>query len=107
MRNLFRGSLVLAVALVLLALPRAAAAHYTGFPHRHVYGPAVPGGSSFADSDGDGLYDADETGVYGTNPYVYDTDGDGTGDGARDGAGRPGFARRPGHRPDRSSGPTG
>lgn len=35
-----------------------------------------------ADSDGDGLYDADETGVYGTNPYVFDTDGDGTGDGA-------------------------
>ena len=35
----------------------------------------------FADSDADGLYDADETGVYGTNPYLYDTDGDGTGDG--------------------------
>jgi hypothetical protein len=34
-----------------------------------------------ADSDGDGLFDADETGVYGTNPYVYDTDGDGSGDG--------------------------
>src|SRR5215212_9762661 len=33
------------------------------------------------DSDGDGLYDADETGVYGTNPSAYDTDGDGSGDG--------------------------
>jgi hypothetical protein len=33
------------------------------------------------DSDGDGLYDADETGVYGTNPSFYDTDGDGIGDG--------------------------
>lgn len=40
-----------------------------------------PGSGAFADSDGDGLYDGDETGVYGTNPYVYDTDGDGTGDG--------------------------
>jgi hypothetical protein len=34
-----------------------------------------------ADRDGDGLYDDDETGVYGTNPDVYDTDGDGSGDG--------------------------
>ena len=45
MRNLVRGSLVLAVVVALLALPRPAAAHYTGFPHRHVYGyqPAQPG----------------------------------------------------------------
>jgi hypothetical protein len=33
------------------------------------------------DRDGDGLYDDDETDVYGTNPDVSDTDGDGTGDG--------------------------
>ena len=33
------------------------------------------------DRDGDGLFDDDETDVYGTNPDVYDTDGDGTGDG--------------------------
>jgi hypothetical protein len=33
------------------------------------------------DGDGDGLYDDDETGVYGTNPSNFDTDGDGTGDG--------------------------
>jgi hypothetical protein len=33
------------------------------------------------DSDGDGLYDLDETSVYGTDPNVFDTDGDGTGDG--------------------------
>jgi hypothetical protein len=33
------------------------------------------------DRDGDGLYDDDETDVYGTNPDVYDTDGDGVGDG--------------------------
>jgi hypothetical protein len=39
MRNLVRGSLVLAVVVALLALPRPAAAHYTGYPHRHVYGP--------------------------------------------------------------------
>jgi hypothetical protein len=34
-----------------------------------------------SDRDGDGLFDDDETEVYGTNPDVYDTDGDGTGDG--------------------------
>jgi hypothetical protein len=34
-----------------------------------------------ADGDGDGLYDEDESGVYGTNPQVFDTDGDGSGDG--------------------------
>ena len=34
-----------------------------------------------SDRDGDGLYDDDETEVYGTNPDAYDTDGDGTGDG--------------------------
>lgn len=33
------------------------------------------------DRDGDGLFDDDETDVYGTNPDVYDTDGDGVGDG--------------------------
>jgi len=35
-----------------------------------------------ADSDGDGLFDDDELYVYGTDPYTYDTDYDGTGDGA-------------------------
>jgi hypothetical protein len=34
-----------------------------------------------ADRDDDGLYDDDETDVYGTNPDIYDTDGDGVGDG--------------------------
>jgi hypothetical protein len=33
------------------------------------------------DRDNDGLYDDDEMEVYGTNPDVYDTDGDGVGDG--------------------------
>ena len=33
------------------------------------------------DSDNDGLYDDDETNVYGTRPDVFDTDGDGVGDG--------------------------
>lgn len=33
------------------------------------------------DTDGDGLSDADETGVYGTNPSNPDTDGDGMSDG--------------------------
>jgi hypothetical protein len=34
-----------------------------------------------SDRDGDGLFDDDEVQVYGTNPDVYDTDGDGFGDG--------------------------
>jgi hypothetical protein len=34
-----------------------------------------------ADRDGDGLFDDDETGVYGTNPDVFDSDGDGSSDG--------------------------
>ena len=34
-----------------------------------------------ADGDGDGLYDDDEWGVYGTDPYAWDSDGDGAGDG--------------------------
>ena len=33
------------------------------------------------DTDGDGLFDDDEVQVYGTNPDVYNTDGDGVGDG--------------------------
>jgi hypothetical protein len=33
------------------------------------------------DRDGDGLFDDDEEEVYGTDPDVYDTDGDGVGDG--------------------------
>jgi hypothetical protein len=47
--------------------------------------PRTAGGSSGTagvDSDGDGLFDTDETSVYGTNPSVYDTDGDGVSDGA-------------------------
>jgi hypothetical protein len=34
-----------------------------------------------ADRVGDGLYDDDEKAVYGTTPDVFDTDGDGPGDG--------------------------
>ncbi|MFH2100190.1 MAG: hypothetical protein ABIJ95_11805, partial [Pseudomonadota bacterium] len=40
---------------------------------------AVPAGW---DSDGDGLSDAQERGLYGTDPYDEDTDGDGASDGA-------------------------
>jgi len=36
----------------------------------------------FTDSDGDGLDDADEINIYGTNPNLVDTDGDGLVDGA-------------------------
>ncbi|MBA2519010.1 MAG: hypothetical protein H0V24_05045 [Chloroflexia bacterium] len=40
------------------------------------------GGAGSVDTDGDGLYDADEVNVYYTDPYTYDTDRDGVGDGA-------------------------
>jgi len=39
------------------------------------------------DGDGDALTDAQETDIYGTNPLVLDTDGDGVGDGAEVGVG--------------------
>lgn len=39
------------------------------------------GGGGRADGDADGLYDDDEEDVYGTDPNVFDTDGDGVGDG--------------------------
>ena len=39
------------------------------------------GGTSQTDSDGDGLYDSDETNVYHTDPTNADTDGDGYDDG--------------------------
>lgn len=44
--------------------------------------PVDPAPQGPADRDGDQLYDEDETGYYGTNPDVYDTDGDGVSDGA-------------------------
>lgn len=44
-------------------------------------GPASAAQPSRADSDGDGLYDDDETDVYGTDPDNPDTDWDGVGDG--------------------------
>jgi hypothetical protein len=43
--------------------------------------PVDPAPAGRPDRDGDGLYDDDETGVYGTNPDAFDTDGDGSGDG--------------------------
>lgn len=46
-----------------------------------LFSPRLVRAAMQADRDGDGLFDADETGVYGTNPDVYDTDGDGSGDG--------------------------
>jgi len=43
--------------------------------------PVDPAPQGRPDRDGDGLYDDDETNVYGTNPDVSDTDGDGSSDG--------------------------
>lgn len=46
-------------------------------------GNETPGGNATAalDSDGDGLSNADEINIYGTDPNKFDTDGDGVGDG--------------------------
>jgi hypothetical protein len=47
-------------------------------------GTLLPGRAARAqrtDSDGDLLYDDDETNLYGTDPFAFDTDGDGVGDG--------------------------
>jgi Bacterial TSP3 repeat len=41
----------------------------------------APSAAAETDTDGDGLFDIDETGVYFTNPQLFDTDGDGIGDG--------------------------
>lgn len=49
-----------------------------GLLAQRMFGPAF---AQRPDRDDDGLYDDDETDVYGTNPDVYDTDGDGVGDG--------------------------
>lgn len=68
----------MAAAYAVALRPVAAAPGAFGYDYDYD-GP--PGGMTRADSDGDGLFDTDETGVYGTNPYVYDTDGDGSGDG--------------------------
>lgn len=43
--------------------------------------PSDDNGTAQSDRDGDGLFDADETGVYGTDPDNADTDGDGIDDG--------------------------
>jgi hypothetical protein len=43
--------------------------------------PARGAAAQRPDRDGDGLFDDDEVNVYGTNPDVFDTDGDGVGDG--------------------------
>ena len=40
-----------------------------------------PVAAQAADGDGDGLYDDDEQDVYGTDPWTWDTDGDGSSDG--------------------------
>src|SRR3954452_20222534 len=85
-RAFVRGLTALGVAAGMaasyaVALQPAAAAP-GDYDYDDGYGTNPSGGMATADSDGDGLFDADETMVYGTNPALYDTDGDGTGDGA-------------------------
>jgi hypothetical protein len=46
-----------------------------------VLSPPLARAALQADADGDGLFDVDETGVYGTDPDDPDSDGDGLGDG--------------------------
>ena len=43
--------------------------------------PRLTRAAQRSDRDQDGLFDDDEAQVYGTNPDIYDTDGDGVGDG--------------------------
>ena len=43
--------------------------------------PSIPGGMEIKDSDADGITDDAEVNVYHTDPYKFDTDGDGVGDG--------------------------
>ncbi len=52
-----------------------------GFAHGAVWVLSLEAVVVNVDSDGDGLTDADETGVYGTDPTKADTDGDGLWDG--------------------------
>jgi hypothetical protein len=44
-------------------------------------GTVPPAPAARPDSDDDGLYDDDELNVYGTDPWAWDTDGDGSSDG--------------------------
>ena len=62
-----------------VTLPGNGATSGTSSMYNIVVVPSTGGGP--ADSDGDGLTDADEVGIYGTNPQVADTDGDGMQDG--------------------------
>jgi hypothetical protein len=81
-RAFVRGLTALGVSAGVAASYAVALQPASAAPGDYDYdGINAPGGMATADSDGDGLFDADETGVYGTNPALYDTDGDGTGDG--------------------------
>jgi hypothetical protein len=60
---------------------RAILSLLTGVGLAALLSPRLARGAQRSDRDGDGLFDDDETDVYGTNPDVYDTDGDGSGDG--------------------------
>lgn len=53
----------------------------TGVALAGLVSPRGARGAQRPDRDYDGLFDDDETNVYATNPDVYDTDGDGNGDG--------------------------
>jgi hypothetical protein len=70
-----------AIALVALLLAACGGGGGGGDPPPITPPPPPPPPPPAADSDGDGLSDADETALYGTSPAIADTDGDGESDG--------------------------
>ena len=71
----------LTTTLVTLRSRRASLSLMGGAALAALISPRPARGAQRSDRDGDGLFDDDETDVYGTNPDLYDTDGDGVGDG--------------------------
>ena len=71
----------LTVAMTQRPTRRAALQLLAGGVLTGLLSPRLARAAQRSDRDGDGLFDDDETNVYGTNPDVFDTDGDGVGDG--------------------------
>lgn len=71
------GAACLVCAVPAVVIPAASGAWTAAAPSV----PAAPFLQEGPDGDGDGLFDDDETNVYGTDPADFDTDGDGFSDG--------------------------